>query len=150
MFGDKGHNIRSSISMALRTGAWGALAAALATVSLALFTLALLIFLSDAYGAMTACLIVGGAYLFLAIGTFILFVSSRRRMAQHSRSLQATKASLWLEPAIVATGLEIARTLGGRRVSMLVAGAFAISWLLGHLPATAERSSVRSRNRDAR
>jgi hypothetical protein len=147
MIGEAGHNIRSTLAAALKTTIWAGIMTGLAVVSIVLFTAALLIWLSDAYSALIACVIVGVIYLLLACVALLVFTRSRQRAARRARELTAAKSSTWLEPAIVATGLEIARALGGKRVSMIVAGAFAISWLLSHAPSAGQRQAARSKTR---
>lgn len=149
MIGEASLNIRLTLAAALKTTIWAGIVTGLAVASIVLFTAALLIWLSDVYTALIACLIVGVIYLLLTCVALLVFVRSKQRATHRARdiaSAASAKTSTWLEPAIVATGLEIARTLGGKRVSMIVAGAFAISWLLSRAPSAGERQTVRSKN----
>jgi hypothetical protein len=113
--------------------AWIAAAAIAIGCALLMFCIALFIWLADRYDALTASLILGGGFAALAFIFFLgaLFVHSRRE--QQRRIMEARRAaqsSSWMEPAILAAGLDLARLIGGRRAVSLAAGAVAALWLL--------------------
>jgi hypothetical protein len=113
--------------------AWIAAAAIAIGCALLMFCIALFIWLADRYDALTASLIMGGGFAALAFICFLgaLFIHSRRE--QERRIMEARRAaqsSTWMEPAILAAGLDLARLIGGRRAASLAAGAVAALWLL--------------------
>ena len=123
--------VRSTAAMA----AWGLLAAVAVGIAVLWFAVALFVFLSNRYDAVTASLSVGGCFLVLAgiAALAILYIRRQRELEQRAalRAASRTANSMpWLEPAIIAAGLDVARLIGGRRAVSLAAGAAAVVWLL--------------------
>jgi hypothetical protein len=79
-----------------------------------------------------ACLVLGGIFLLIIIIAAIAFANLRRRRAQRARLARANAAAQWWrDPAVIATGLQIARTLGiGRTLPLVLLGAFAMGLVL--------------------
>jgi hypothetical protein len=124
---DMKRGVRSTAAMA----AWGLLAALAVGIAVLWFAVALFVFLTDRYGAVAASLSVGGCFLLLA-GMAVLAILYIRRQRELEQRVAAAKANstAWLEPAILAAGLDVARLIGGRRAVSLAAGAAAVVWLL--------------------
>jgi hypothetical protein len=126
---DAKRSLKATVGMA----AWIAAAVIAIGCALVMFAIALFIWLSDRYDALTASLILGGGFAALAFIFFLgaLYIHSRReqerRMVAARRAAQSTA---WIEPAILAAGLDLARLIGGRRAASLAAGAVAALWLL--------------------
>jgi hypothetical protein len=128
---DVKRGVRSTAVMA----AWGLLAAAAVGIAVLWFAVALFVFLTDRYGAVTASLSVGGCFLLLAgISVLVLLYIRRQRELEQRAASQAASRSAnsmaWMEPALLAAGLDVARMIGGRRAVSLAAGAAAVVWLL--------------------
>ena len=70
-----------------------------------------------------------------------LYIRRRQEVEQKAASRAASKANsaAWLEPALLAAGLDVARMIGGRRAVSLAAGAAAVVWLLNKSNENAER-----------
>jgi hypothetical protein len=123
--------------------AWGLLAAIAVGIAVLWFAVALFVFLTDRYGAVIASLSVGGCFLLLAgIAVLaILYIRRRHELEQRAASRAAAKANstAWLEPALLAAGLDVARMIGGRRAVSLAAGAAAVVWLLNKSSENGER-----------
>ena len=64
--------------------------------------------IQQAYGAIIACLALGGAFVVLAVIALIVLILHRRR-APPPRA----QAAWWNDPAMLATALEISRAFGG-------------------------------------
>ena len=125
--------VRSTAVMA----AWGLLAAVAVGIAVLWFAVALFVFLSNRYDAVTASLSVGGCFLVLAgIAALAILYIRRQRELEHRAALRAAARTAnlmpWLEPAIIAAGLDVARLIGGRRAVSLAAGAAAVVWLLNN------------------
>jgi hypothetical protein len=126
---DAKRSLKATVGMA----AWIAAAVIAIGCALVMFAIALFIWLSDRYDALTASLILGGGFAALAFIFFLgaLYIHSRReqerRMVAARRAAQSTA---WMEPAILAAGLDLARLIGGRRAASLAAGTVAALWLL--------------------
>lgn len=126
---DVKRGLRSTAAIA----GWGLLAAIAVGIAVLWFAAALFIFLADRYDALTASLSVGGCFVLLAaIAALAAFYVHRQRELQRKAAAAASAASAanWLEPALIAAGLDIARMIGGRRAVSLAAGAAAVVWML--------------------
>src|SRR4029077_7630936 len=91
--------------------------------------------LADRYDALTASLILAGCFAALAAIFVVAARYIRRRQELEQRAAAARRAAAaqsasWMEPAILAAGLDLARMIGGRRTASLAAGAVAAMWLL--------------------
>lgn len=112
---------------------WIAAAVIAGACAFAMFAIALFIWLTHLYDALTASLILGAGFAALAFIFFLvaLYIRSRneheRRMMAARRAAQSTP---WMEPAVLAAGIDLARLIGGRRTASLAAGAVAAFWLL--------------------
>jgi uncharacterized membrane protein YbhN (UPF0104 family) len=112
---------------------WIAAAVIATGCALVMFTIALFIWLTQRYDALTASLILGAAFTALAFIFFLVVLYIRSRREQERRMIAARRAAQsppWMEPAILAAGLDLARLIGGRRTASLAAGAVAALWLL--------------------
>jgi hypothetical protein len=126
---DAKRSLRATVGMA----AWIAAAVIAIGCALVMFAIALFIWLSDRYDALTASLILGGGFAALAFIFFLgaLYIHSRREQERRMvAARRAAESTAWMEPAILAAGLDLARLIGGRRAASLAAGAVAALWLL--------------------
>jgi O-antigen/teichoic acid export membrane protein len=110
-------------------------AAIAALFAFLMFSAALFIYLADRYDALTASLILAGCFVVLAAIFVVTARYIRRRQelelkAAAARRAAAAQSVSWMEPAILAAGLDLARMIGGRRAASLAAGAVAAMWLL--------------------
>jgi hypothetical protein len=103
----------------------------IAVVSLALavgfLCAAAFVWLASRYDAVTAGLILGGVFLLVAIIAAIAgWITRLRNMERARLELAARSHANWLDPKFLTIGIEIARTLGWRRIMTLAAaGLFA-------------------------
>jgi hypothetical protein len=97
--------------------------AALALVVAVVFALfALFIWLAERYSPLTAALVLAGFFLLLAILAGIgSLLAQRRTVAEARLALQARSNSPWLDPKLLPIGLQVARSIGLRRIVPLVA-----------------------------
>ena len=135
MFAQQINEMKRGVRATAAMAAWGSLAALAVGIAVMWFAVALFVFLADRYGAVTASLVLGGCFLVLA-GISVLVLLSIRRQRELERRAAARAASRaansmpWMEPALLAAGLDVARMIGGRRAVSLAAGAAAVVWLL--------------------
>ena len=100
------------------------IAGAAAAIALFFFSLAAYGFISERYNAIVASLVLGGAYLVLALVALIWLRVIRQKEAKQDDAA-VSAAQLLQDPMIVSTGLEILRALGSRKaapLAVLVAG----------------------------
>ena len=106
-----------------RTLTYEIIAGAAAAIASFFFSLAAYGFISERYNAIVASLVLGGAYLVLALVALIWLRVIRQKEAKQDAAVSA--AQLLQDPMIVSTGLEILRALGSRKaapLAVLVAG----------------------------
>ena len=129
MIADQINDMKRGLKSTAAIAGWELLAAIALAIAVLWFAAALFIFLADRYGALTASLSVGGCFVLLAgIAALAAFYVHRQRALQRKVAADVN-ASAWLEPALIAAGLDIARLIGGRRAVSLAAGAAAAVWL---------------------
>jgi hypothetical protein len=150
MIGNQISDMKRGLKSTAAIAGWGLLAAIAVGIAVLWFAAALFIFLTDRYDALTASLVVGGCFVLLAgIAVLAAFYIHRQRELERQAAAKAAanvSTTAWLEPALIAAGLDIARMIGGRRAVSLAAGAAAVVWLLNkanHESAERRRTSGR-------
>ena len=133
MIAEQISDAKRSLKATASIAAWVLAAAVAGACALLMFGIALFIWLADRYDALTASLILGAGFAVLAFIFFLGALYIRSRREQERRMVAARRAAQsvsWMEPAILAAGLDLARLIGGRRAASLAAGAVAALWLL--------------------
>jgi hypothetical protein len=125
-------DVKDRIDTAAKVTGWCATAIAAALVMLGFFCAALFLWVAERNGPIVACLVLGGIFLLIFIIAAIALANVRRRRAQRARLARANAAAQWWrDPAVIATGLQIGRSLGaGRALPLVLLGAFAIGLVL--------------------
>jgi uncharacterized membrane protein required for colicin V production len=101
---------------------WLLIAVASLVLAVGFLCAATFIWLEDRFGGVTAGLILGGAFLLVAIlAAFAGWITRMRNMEQARRELAARSHAGWLDPKFLTVGIEIGRTLGWRRIMTLAA-----------------------------
>jgi hypothetical protein len=128
-------SLKHKIDLALKTTMGGAVAAIAGLIAFAFFCAAGFMWLADQYGAIAAALIVGGIFLFVALVAVLVVVLLRRKPPPPMPRQKAW----WADPALLATALDVGRTLGPRRVaSAVLIGAFLIGMMINRPPRKTE------------
>jgi hypothetical protein len=125
--------LKDKLDRALTTVVMGVIAAAAGVTAFCLLCVGLFVWIAHTYDTVTACVVL--AVLFLVIAavavTVIVIVVARRRAADRLRRRESRRAPLGLDPAMIALGVEIAKTLGPRRIaSIAVLGALVAGIML--------------------
>jgi hypothetical protein len=140
-------DMKRGLKSTAAVAAWSVLAAIAVGIAVLWFAAALFIFLADRYDALTASLSVGGCFVLLAgIAALAALYIRRQRELERKATAASVSTAAWLEPALIAAGLDIARLIGGRRAVSLAAGAAAVVWLVNkanHESAERRRASGR-------
>jgi hypothetical protein len=123
---------KTKLSRALKAAACAIIALTGATLALCFFGAAGFVWVSSEHGLINACLIFGSLFVLVgAVAGGVLAVLTRRAPAQPAKARFAPLA----DPKLVAVGLEIVRTLNGRRVGAAgLLGAFIVGVLLSRGP----------------
>jgi hypothetical protein len=123
--------VSAKIEATLRMAVWGVAAAVSGVVGLLFLLIALFMWLADRYGPLTACTILGLVFMVLALGAVLALALTRRQSEVRARQQRARAATAWwLDPRILAGGLEAVRLLGSRRTTLLLLAAVASGFLL--------------------
>ncbi len=121
-------NLKHKLDLAVKSTIVGVVACACVLIALAFFCAALFLWLAERYGAIAAALVLGGVFTILALVAVIVILILRRRTPPPP---PPRKAAWWADPVLLATALDITRTLGRKRLATAVlVGAFAVGMLL--------------------
>jgi ascorbate-specific PTS system EIIC-type component UlaA len=122
-------NLKRKLDLALKSTIGGVVAFAAALVALGFFCAAAFMWLAERYGGVTAALVLGGIFTFIALMAVITILILQRRAPPPPPPRKA--APLWADPALLATALDLTRVFGRKRLSVAVlVGAFAVGMLL--------------------
>jgi hypothetical protein len=117
-----------ALSAKARTGfgpalvVWSLIALVALALALGFFCAAAFVWLANRYDGVTAGLLLGGAFLLVAIIAAIAgWVTRLRNIGRARRELAARSQAGWLDPKFLAAGVEIGRSLGWRRLATLAA-----------------------------
>ena len=126
--------IKARIAATLRAAVFGVIAAVCGVVGILFLLIALFIWLAAQYDVLTACVILGLAFVFIGLAATLAFMLPRRRADRLARQRRArVAAQWWLDPRVLAGGLEIVRLMRTRPNTMLLLAAIASGFLLSSL-----------------
>jgi membrane associated rhomboid family serine protease len=137
-------DLKASISSALQQVSLIAIAAFALLIAIAFIFTAAFIFVLHNFGAIAACLSGGGLFFFIAMAAGIWYVSRKQQIEARARQrARVVRNNLFADPAVVATGLQVARTIGVKRlIPLLAIGGLALGLL-------ASRNHAREQDRAA-
>jgi small-conductance mechanosensitive channel len=122
---------KDKLDRALTTVVMGVIAAAAGVTAFFLLCVGLFVWTAHAYDTVTACVVLAVLFLVIAAVAVTVIVVARRRAAERLRRRESRRAPLGLDPAMIALGVEIAKTLGPRRIaSIAVLGALVAGIML--------------------
>src|SRR5262249_6547747 len=113
---------------------WAIIAAAAAVAAVAFLLVAAFVSLAGLYDGLTAAAGLGCACALIARIALVACLMTRRRNMERARlELAARSSTSWLDPKLVAVGLQIGQAIGWRRLASLaalavLAGAAAKEW----------------------
>ena len=120
---------------------WALIAAAAAAAATVFLLVAAFVWLADRYGSLTAGVVLGCAFALIALIALLACLIARRRNMQRARlELAARNSASWLDPKLVAVGVQIGQAIGWRRLASLaalavLAGSVAKEWSARAQPA---------------
>lgn len=125
-------SLKHTIDVALKSTVGGIVALVTALVAIGFFCAATFMWLEQRLDAIAAALIVGGFFLLLSLVAVLIIVLVQRKPPPPPPPRQK---SFWADPALLATALDIGRTLGPRRAATAVLiGAFLIGMMINRPP----------------
>jgi len=104
---------------------WAAIAIVAAVVAVAFLLVAAFIWLADRYDALIAGVLLGCFFVVVALIAISACLLTRRRNAERARLELAARQSnaSWLDPKMMAVGVQVGQAIGWRRLAMLAAAA---------------------------
>jgi len=129
-----------ALNAQVRTGVSGwvlvlaIIAAAAAAAAVVFLLVAAFVWLADVYDSLIAGVVLGCAFALIALIALVACLMTRRRNMERARlELAARSNTSWLDPKLVAVGVQIGQAIGWRRLAALgalavLAGAAAKEW----------------------
>ncbi|ERF84093.1 hypothetical protein JQ559_28770 [Bradyrhizobium viridifuturi] len=124
-------DVKQSTGSALRLTSLAAAAAIALFITLAFLCAAAFVYVLQHYGPVEACL--AGAALFLVVTLIVVAVyvahkrEMQRRAEKAAKAAKSAAATMFADPALIATGLQIVRAVGVKRlIPILVVGGLAL------------------------
>ena len=126
-------DVKASTGDALRQTSLGAVVAILLLVATAFLGAALFVAVLDYYGLIQACLADAGLFLVMSLIAALLYRGRKRRIERRAAERARSTAHTFLaDPAMVATGIQIARAVGVKRLlPILAVGGLALGLMAG-------------------
>jgi len=129
-------SLRHKIDIALKSAVGSIVALITALVAIGFFCAAAFMWLEQRLDPIAAALIIGGFFLLLSLIAVLIVVLVQRKPPPPP----PRHKSLWSDPALLATALDIGRTLGPRRAATAVLiGAFLIGMMINRPPRKPEK-----------
>lgn len=129
-------DVKDSIGSGLRLSVLAAAAGVALLITSGFLTAALFVFVQQREGTVAACLSAAALFFIIALiaaGSYIAHQRKRERLLAEARrkakaaAAAAAPPSIFSDPAMLAIGLQVVRTLGFKRVVPLVAVAGAVA-----------------------
>jgi hypothetical protein len=132
-------DLKSSVATTVRAAVWGMVAAICAVVGVLFLLIAAFLWLAARYDVLTACVVMGGAFVVIAAGAGAAFALTRRRAEVRAKERRARAA---LDPAVLAGALQVAGLIGSRRSTLLLVVALASGFLLSAMRSSASTDDL--------
>ena len=133
-------NVKDSIAGALRLTSLAGAAAFALFITIAFLCAAAFVFVLQNYGPVLACL--AGAALFFVVTLIAagLYMVRRREMQRRAeKAAKAAAANVLADPVLIATGLQLIRAIGVKRlIPILAVGGLALGLMAGRSAASDE------------
>lgn len=101
---------------------WAVVAAVAAVVAAVFLLVAAYVWLSDIYDGLVAGLLLGALFALIALIALVTAVLVRRRNMERARLELASRSSTsFLDPKLMAVGMQVGQSIGWRRIAALVA-----------------------------
>lgn len=139
-------NVKESTGSALQLTSLAGAAAIALFITIAFLCAAAFVFVLQHYGAVEACLASAAIFFLVALITAGVYMARKREMRRRAekvaKAAKSSAASMFADPALVATGLQVVRAIGIKRlVPILAIGGLALGLM-------ASRSAAESSDSD--
>ena len=137
MFSGLIDEIKAKIRLSIASLIWGGIAAAAGVAGLLFLSVGGFLWLSQRYDPITACIVLGIAYVLLAAIALTVVASVRGRRPKPAPPPPAAQTQWWSDPVTIVTALQLVRAIGiTRLLPIAVLGAVVAGFAM-------ERSSKR-------
>jgi hypothetical protein len=120
---------RGTIRLTAASLLWGGVAAAAGVTGVLFLSVAGFLWIQQRYDPVTACLVLGAAYVVLAL-IALAVVAFMRRVKIAPPAPTPAQAQWWTDPVAVMTALQLVRTIGiGKLLPLAVLGAVAAGFV---------------------
>ncbi len=132
MFSGLIDELKAKISLSIASLVWGGIAAAAGVAALLFLSVAGFLWLSQRYDPITACVVLGIAYVMLAAVALTVVASVRNRRPRTPPPAPASaQGQWWADPVAIMTALQVVRTIGiTRLLPIAVLGVVAAGFML--------------------
>lgn len=126
-------DIKTSTGEAMRQMSLAAVAALLLLIATAFLSAALFVAVLDQYGPIVACLAAAGLFLIFSMIATSLYLARKRRIERRAAERARSTAHAFLaDPVMVATGIQVIRAIGVKRLlPILAVGGLALGLMAG-------------------
>lgn len=125
-------DLKESTASRLRQGALMAILAFALVVAISFLFAAAFVFVAQTYGGIIACLAAAGLFFIVAIIVAIWHAARKRASDARARERARARArNMLTDPAVLAMGLQLVRTVGAKRlIPLLAVGGLALGVLM--------------------
>jgi hypothetical protein len=98
---------------------WAIVAAISIAATIIFFLIAGFVVIAQRYDTVIAGLALGGFFFVIAVVAVVAYLTIRRRIERARLELASRSSANWLDPSLLALGLQIGRAIGWRRVASI-------------------------------
>jgi hypothetical protein len=111
--------LKERLDRALTTAVMGMVAAVAAVAAFFFLCVGIFVWTQDHYDTVTACAVLAVLFAVIGAAAVTVIMVARRRAAERLKRSESRKPQIWLDPTVMAIGLQVAKALGPRRVAAL-------------------------------
>lgn len=131
MFGGLIDDLKANIRLSIASLVWGGIAAAAGVAGLLFLSVGGFLWLSQRYDPITACLVLGIAYVLLAAIALTVVASVRSGRRKKAPPPAPAQPQWWTDPVAIMTALQLVKAIGiSRLLPIAVLGAVAAGFAM--------------------
>ncbi len=122
--------LKGTVSSTLRQASLISVVALALLIAAGFLCAAAFVVVLQGYGPVVACLVLAGIFIVVAIIAGAIYAIRRRQMEARARERRARAPHLLADPLVLTTGLQLARSIGLKRlIPLLAIGGMALGFL---------------------
>ena len=128
--------LKDTVSSTLRQASLISVVALALVIAACFLCAAAFVVVLESYGPVAACLVLAGIFILVALIAGLIYAVRKRQIEDLARRQRARAPHLLADPLVLTTGLQLARTIGLKRLIPLIAIAgVALGFLATRAPA---------------